>query len=113
MIPSQMLKGMLEGCILEIINNQETYAYEISEKLRNYGFGEISEGTIYPIILRLQKNEMITATLRASNSGPKRKYYALTTSGIESLMNFKSNWNELNSAVNKLLEEDKENEKNL
>mgnify|MGYP003448991760 CR=1 FL=1 len=56
MIPSQMLKGMLEGCILEIINMQETYAYEISEKLGKYGFGEISEGTIYPIILRLQKN---------------------------------------------------------
>lgn len=44
MIPSQMLKGMLEGCILEIINKQETYAYEISKRLSNYGFGEISEG---------------------------------------------------------------------
>ena len=42
MIPSQMLKGMLEGCILEIINKNETYAYEISEKLKGYGFGEIS-----------------------------------------------------------------------
>ena len=62
-IPSQMLKGMLEGCILEIINKQETYAYEISKKLSKYGFGEISEGTIYLIILRLQKSEMINSTL--------------------------------------------------
>lgn len=113
MIPSQMLKGMLEGGILEIINKQETYAYEISEKLSKYGFGEISEGTIYPIILRLQKNEMISATLRHSNSGPKRKYYKLTSKGIDALMEFKNNWKELNEAVNKLLEGDDENEKRV
>ena len=110
MIPSQMLKGMLEGCILEIINKKETYAYEISEKLKGYGFGEISEGTIYPIILRLQKNEMVIATLRESNSGPKRKYYRLTANGIDSLKQFRINWNELNVAVNNLLVGDGDNE---
>ena len=49
MIPSQMLKGLLEGCILEIIHQQETYAYVISKELAKCGFGDISEGTIYPI----------------------------------------------------------------
>ena len=110
MIPSQMLKGMLEGCILEIINMQETYAYEISEKLRKYGFGEISEGTIYPIILRLQKNEMISATLKDSSTGPKRKYYSLTSRGQDALTEFKDNWKELNYAVNNLLQGDAVNE---
>ncbi|WP_294349637.1 PadR family transcriptional regulator [uncultured Clostridium sp.] len=110
MIPSQMLKGMLEGCILEIINKQETYAYEISRKLEGYGFGEISEGTIYPIILRLQKNEFLIATVRESNNGPKRKYYSLSDKGIEALKNFKTNWMNLNKAVNKLLEEDNKND---
>lgn len=110
MIPSQMLKGMLEGCILEIINMQETYAYEISEKLEKYGFGEISEGTIYPIILRLQKNEMISATLKDSSTGPKRKYYSLTSRGQEALIEFKDNWKELNYAVNNLLQGDAVNE---
>ena len=110
MIPSQMLKGMLEGCILEIINMQETYAYEISEKLGKYGFGEISEGTIYPIILRLQKNEMISATLKDSSTGPKRKYYSLTSRGQEALIEFKDNWKELNYAVNNLLQGDAVNE---
>ena len=110
MIPSQMLKGMLEGCILEIINMQETYAYEISEKLNKYGFGEISEGTIYPIILRLQKNEMISATLKDSSTGPKRKYYSLTSRGKEALIEFKDNWKELNYAVNNLLQGDVINE---
>lgn len=103
MIPSQMLKGMLEGCILEIINKKETYAYEISKKLNSYGFGEISEGTIYPIILRLQKNNMIEGTLKDSNSGPKRKYYSLTKEGEEALENFKKDWSELDLAVNTLL----------
>ena len=46
MIPSQMLKGVLEGCILEIISRQETYGYEIAETFSGYGFGRIAEGTI-------------------------------------------------------------------
>lgn len=105
MIPSQMLKGMLEGCILKIIQQKETYAYEISKQLETYGFGTISEGTIYPIILRLQKNEMITAVARESNSGPKRKYYYLTDKGKTTLQEFEVNWHELDTAVNQLLEE--------
>jgi PadR family transcriptional regulator, regulatory protein PadR len=102
MIHSQMLKGMLEGCILEVIRKKETYAYEISKQLEKYGFGIISEGTIYPIILRLQKGEMIKATLRDSNTGPQRKYYQLTDNGIISLNQFKEDWIELDHAVNQL-----------
>lgn len=104
MIPSQMLKGLLEGCILEIIQQQETYAYVISKELAKSGFGEISEGTIYPIILRLQKKELISATMKKSESGPARKYYHLTKAGEQELVNFKQNWKELDNAVNQLLQ---------
>ena len=55
MIPSQMLKGTLEGCILGILSQKETYGYEISSQLAAYGFGTIPEGTIYPLLLRLEK----------------------------------------------------------
>lgn len=110
MIQSQMLKGVLEGCILEIIRKRETYAYEISKQLEEYGFGVISEGTIYPIILRLQKGELVKATLHESNSGPKRKYYHLTEKGIITLSQFKDNWQELDHAVNQLLMGGKDNE---
>ena len=103
MIPSQMLKGLLEGCILEIIRQEETYAYVISKELAKCGFGEISEGTIYPIILRLQKKELISATTKESESGPARKYYKLTEEGERELTEFKGNWSELNTAVNQLL----------
>ena len=102
MIPSQMLKGVLEGCILEVIRKRETYAYEISKQLGEYGFGNISKGTIYPIILRLQKNELVKSTLHDSSSGPKRKYYSLTEKGFATLNQFKENWQELDQAVNEL-----------
>lgn len=103
MIPSQMLKGVLEGSILKVIQQQETYAYEISEKLKDVGFGEISEGTIYPIILRLNKNGLIAGISRKSAIGPKRKYYHLTPMGIEALEQFEENWHNLQFAINQLL----------
>ena len=61
MIPSQMLKGTLEGCILAVISKDEIYGYEISRQLGEYGFGSIAEGTIYPLLLRLEKNGLVTA----------------------------------------------------
>ena len=61
MIPSQMLKGTLEGCILKVISQKETYGYEISENLRTYGFTDISEGTIYPPLAQVRANWNRTA----------------------------------------------------
>lgn len=104
MIPSQMLKGILEGCILKIISTKETYGYEISEELKNYGFPKISEGTIYPILLRLEKNHLITADYRQSSDGPKRKYFSLTQKGENELNQFFQNWQEMNRAVNMLFQ---------
>ena len=55
MIPSQMLKGVLQGSVLAILGQRETYGYEIVQALHGYGFGSVSEGTIYPLLLRLEK----------------------------------------------------------
>ncbi len=103
MISSQMLKGTLEGSILAIIGQQEIYGYEISQQLNQFGFGDISEGTIYPLLLRLEKNGSVTSTYRESNQGPKRKYYALSVSGQEELNRFISSFAELERAVHQLL----------
>lgn len=100
MIPSQMLKGILEGCILKVINHKETYGYEISQELQGYGFSNISEGTIYPLLLRLEKSGLITAKYRESTLGPKRKYFSISQLGKEELEAFFLNWRELESAVN-------------
>lgn len=103
MISTQMLKGTLEGCILGIIRKNETYGYEISEALGNYGFGKITEGTIYPILLRLEKNGLITATYRQSDVGPKRKYYSITEKGEEEFQSYLTGYHELFDAVTALL----------
>lgn len=103
MIPSQMLKGTLEGCILAIISKKETYGYEISEELNKYGFGKVAEGTIYPLLLRLEKNKSISAVFRQSEVGPKRKYYSLTEAGKKELQIFEESYTELSEAVTKLL----------
>lgn len=103
MIPSQMLKGVLEGCILEVISRNETYGYEISSKLKEFGFGDISEGTIYPLLLRIQKNGFILSTLKASENGPDRKYFSLTEQGMAELEEFRKNYSELQQAVERLM----------
>lgn len=104
MISSQMLKGVLEGCILKIISTKQTYGYEISEELNKYGFSNISEGTIYPILLRLEKNDCIVAEYRESPSGPKRKYFSITSTGKKELNAFLLSWQELYNAIGNLFE---------
>nr|AGS50311.1 hypothetical protein [uncultured bacterium Ele45G2] len=64
MSSTQMLKGIIDGCLLAIINNKEVYGYELAEKLGNYGFESFSEGTIYPLLMRMQKEELVTSTLK-------------------------------------------------
>lgn len=104
MIPSQMLKGTLEGSILAIISVQDSYGYEISRQLEKFGFGNISEGTIYPLLLRLEKNGLISATYRESGRGPKRKYYRLSDPGKDELQQFFDSFEELDQAVHRLVD---------
>ena len=105
MIPSQMLKGTLEGCIMAVISRQPTYGYEITQKLADYGFGPIAEGTVYPLLLRLEKNGLARAEYRASEVGPRRKYYMLTEKGQAELAAFIASYRELTGAVGRLLDE--------
>ena len=110
MIPSQLLKGTLEGCILAVIRKKPTYGYEIVQQLAAYGFGRIAEGTIYPLLLRLEKNGAIRAELRPSELGPQRKYYALTERGREELAAFMASYAELTQAVHRLLADTRKEE---
>lgn len=81
MSSTQMLKGILEGCLLAVISEGEIYGYEMTKVLAGYGFSDISEGSIYPILLRMQKEKWVETELKRSASGPKRKYYRLTPLG--------------------------------
>ncbi|MCS0674370.1 PadR family transcriptional regulator [Cytobacillus firmus] len=100
---TQMLKGILDGCLLAIIKEGEIYGYELAAKLESYGFHSLSEGTIYPLLLRMQKEGLISATLRKSTAGPKRKYYTLTGKGEQELELFIGRWEQVSSSVDKVL----------
>ncbi|WP_336865641.1 PadR family transcriptional regulator [Peribacillus frigoritolerans] len=103
MSTTQMLKGIIDGCILAIIHEKEVYGYELAKKLEQYGFDSFSEGTIYPLLIRMQKEELVTSTLKKSTAGPKRKYYSLTQKGEEELQQFIGRWDKLQSTVNSVL----------
>jgi len=100
---TQMLKGILDGCLLAIIKDGEIYGYELAAKLTSYGFQSFSEGTIYPLLLRMQKEGLVSTTLRKSTAGPKRKYYSLTEKGERELDDFIQRWEQLSGAVNNVL----------
>lgn len=99
---TEMLKGILEGCVLEIINRQETYGYEITQQLREQGFADVVEGTVYTILVRLEKNDLVTITKRSSEAGPPRKFYSLNQAGRKELKLFWNRWDFVSSKINKL-----------
>lgn len=102
-VRTQLLKGLLEGCILAIIEEEPIYGYELSTKLQKAGLLDVSEGTIYPVLLRLQKNGAIVGEMRPSQSGPNRKYYSLTAVGKASLAEFRKEWHDLSDSISTIL----------
>lgn len=102
-VRSQLLKGILDGCILAIIEKEPVYGYELSKKLQDAGLVDVSEGTIYPVLLRLQKKGLIKGEMKASESGPNRKYYFLTDDGVEELEQIAEEWEKITVPVQKLL----------
>ena len=101
---TQILKGILEGCLLAVISEEEVYGYEMTKKLEQYGFNMVSEGSIYPLLIRMKKEGLVDTVTTASDSGPKRKYYSLTELGREELRNFIGQWEKISSSVNNLIE---------
>tara|TARA_B100001109_G_C18860913_1_gene473929 strand:- start:1273 stop:1611 length:339 start_codon:yes stop_codon:yes gene_type:complete len=96
---AQMRKGVLEFCILSILESQEAYPSEIIDKLKE-GKLIVVEGTLYPLLTRLKNAGLLKYRWEESKSGPPRKYYALTEVGVEFLKELESTWTELVNAVN-------------
>lgn len=101
---TEMLKGVLEGCVLEIISRQETYGYEITRQLNTLGFKDVVEGTVYTILIRLEKNKLVEITKRPSDMGPPRKFFAINDAGREELRRFWEKWEFVSSKMNQLKE---------
>lgn len=102
---TEMLKGVLEGCVLEIISREGTYGYEITRRLNALGFTDVVEGTVYTILIRLEKNKLVDMEKKPSDIGPPRKFYALNDAGREELSRFWEKWEFVASKINQLKEE--------
>lgn len=99
---SQILKGILEGCIIKIVSYEETYGYKVVYELNKLGF-EVNEATVYPILNRLEKRNVLIVNKRPSPLGPMRKYFSLSDSGISELSKFVEEWDDMTEKVESVL----------
>lgn len=102
-IQVQLKKGVLELCVLALLSRHDSYAYEIASRLAE-GI-DMGEGTIYPLMRRLQADGLVDTYLVESPAGPPRKYYRLTQAGRASFAAQKSEWTAFARAVEAILEE--------
>lgn len=105
---SQLLRGILEGCVLAVIAKGETYGYEILAQLEQSGFENLLEGTLYPVLIRLEKKALITCRKEKSPYGPIRKYYSITDAGKEDLADFRLSYDKITAAAANILKEEDE-----
>lgn len=103
MVETQLMKGILEGCILGIIERGETYGYEILSVLEGCGFEDLREGTLYPVLTRLDKNGYISCRKAKSPLGPIRKYYSITENGKRYFYDFKENYKKITESAEKAI----------
>ena len=101
---SQMRKGILEYCILLILNRRKAYANDIIQLLQEARL-IVVEGTLYPLLTRLKNMDLLNYQWIESNQGPPRKYYELTTEGKNSLIGMEQAWNEVEETINHLKEQ--------
>ncbi len=99
---AQMKKGVLEMCILSIIEEKDAYPSDIIEKLKEAEL-LVVEGTLYPLLTRLKNFGLLNYYWQESNSGPPRKYYKITESGNTALSELKTNWNQFINSVNQTI----------
>ncbi len=100
---AQMRKGILEFCILSILDKKEAYPSDILEALKQAKL-IVVEGTLYPLLTRLKNMELLTYRWEESPSGPPRKYYSITKIGKAFLEELNATWTELHEAVQKITE---------
>ena len=89
---TQFRKGVIEMCVLALIDRKDMYGYEIVQSIAFYT--EINEGTVYPILRRLETAEMLTVRT-AEHNGRLRKYYHLTPQGLARIEQFKTEWEQI------------------
>ena len=99
---TEMLKGTLEGIVLAILSGRSAYGYEITAWLREQGFSDIAEGTVYALLIRIEQNGLVDVEKVPSEKGPPRKVYSLNALGGEYLDEFWKSWGFLAERIEQL-----------
>ncbi|PZG26360.1 PadR family transcriptional regulator [Spongiactinospora gelatinilytica] len=99
---TEMLKGTLEGIVLAILSERPAYGYEITAWLRDQGFSDIAEGTIYALLVRIEQRGLVDVQKVPSDKGPPRKVYSLNAQGQEYLQEFWRTWSFLAERLERL-----------
>ena len=99
---TEMLKGTLEGIVLAILAAQPAYGYEITARLREQGFADLVEGTIYAVLVRIEQKGFVDVDKVPSEKGPPRKVYSLNGRGREQLAEFWRTWSFLSERIEQL-----------
>ncbi|WP_308300991.1 MULTISPECIES: PadR family transcriptional regulator [unclassified Crossiella] len=101
---TEMLKGVLEGIVLAILSGRPAYGYEITAWLRDQGFADIAEGTVYALLVRIEQRGLVDVAKVPSEKGPPRKVYSLNTQGGQHLDEFWRTWSFLAERLGQLHE---------
>ncbi|MDF2981053.1 PadR family transcriptional regulator [Devosia sp. Root413D1] len=104
---TEMLKGTLEGIVLAILSMRAAYGYEITAWLRDQGFADIAEGTVYALLVRIEQRGFVDVEKVPSEKGPPRKVYSLNAEGREYLEEFWRTWSFLSDRLSQLNQGDK------
>jgi PadR family transcriptional regulator PadR len=99
----QLLKGLLSLVLLQLLAEQESYGYEVVQRLHAAGLIDVLEGTVYPALARLEREGRVTSRLVESNAGPARKYYRPTAAGYAALEEGAASWTSLAAIVGAVL----------
>ncbi|GAA4480718.1 PadR family transcriptional regulator [Microbacterium panaciterrae] len=99
---TEMLKGTLEGIVLAILAERSAYGYEITARLRDGGFADIAEGTVYALLVRVEQRGLVDVEKVPSEKGPPRKVYSLNAQGREQLAEFWRTWSFLAAHIERL-----------
>jgi PadR family transcriptional regulator, regulatory protein PadR len=97
---TQLRRGVLEHCVLALLEGEQRYGYDLVAQLSGAGL-LASEGTMYPLLTRLRKDQLVETTWQESPNGPPRRYYSLTSRGKEALSAFRVSWAEFAGAVDR------------
>ena len=101
---TEMLKGTLEGIVLAILSARPAYGYEITAWLRDQGFSDIAEGTVYALLVRIEQRGLVDVEKLPSEKGPPRKVYSLNAQGLVYLEEFWTTWSFLTERLERLRE---------